>query len=482
MNRFLLLVPLAAFAAHAGAAPCDPACDPKKKQKAQAVAVCGSPAAQAAARAHVCGAKSAGTPTVVLREDAPGARGADAAAVAITTGPGGVELRSGNSVLRANGVRLATQQGGLLELAESVRGRLPQAGIEFEPRDVEVHIDVQGDLDDLDALEEIEIEGVDLSDLQDHVREALAEAREAQREARREAREAEREALEHVREAESQARERAAEARATIQDRLREAHKVWQEASERDPRTKQQAFRALQDAQKALAEVEWTKTAFRPRFLEQLSEESTPRLGVLARGQDAGLEDRVRALEERMREQGKAVEPGASLEERVAALERALSGGTAKSKSKAKGPLVYSTDGGWLAVVPEAEAPAAPEPPQPTPKARRGSGRAVAPAPSAPYVLHGLPPGAPTAKAPAVLRVAPVPPVPSVPPVPPVPGVRAVPAVPSVRGFAGAPRSDDAAREAIEEGLRALRAEAEALRREMMRMREEIERLPRRDR
>jgi len=174
------------------------------------------------------------------------------------------------------------------------------------------------------------------------------------------------------------------------------------------------------------------------------------------------LESRVRALERIARQQGHAPIDG-SLEERVAALERALSGGKSGSGRGQSPAKVYALGKDGLRAYRGADA-----------EKLREMGRSgvwLAPTPTPPMPT---PPAAPQ-----VRRFAPTPTAPVAP---------ADPFARQRRGRTPAPQaamprsssndSSDERRE-IEESMRTLREEAEELRAELQRMRERIESLPR---
>lgn len=180
---------------------------------------------------------------------------------------------------------------------------------------------------------------------------------------------------------------------------------------------------------------------------------------------DQDLESRIRALERIARKQGHGTN-GGSLEERVAALERTLAG----SKS-ARAPLgttpraFYLDEDGRLHGFQR----------QDNPRLHARGLRGVSPAP------------APQQRAPKVARVAPAPPAPAAPSAPagPPAGIlrrdRPDAHAPDAAPFWGPSQLDGDQRRQIENAMRELRSEADALRTELNRMREQVEALPRRN-
>jgi hypothetical protein len=187
-------------------------------------------------------------------------------------------------------------------------------------------------------------------------------------------------------------------------------------------------------------------------------------------GDSDDLESRVRALERIAREQGHAPTDG-SLEERVAALERALGAGQSGKSGPARGQApakVYALGKDGLRAYKGADAEYLRE--------LAGERASLAPTPASP---------AP----PRVRRLRPVPAAPAAPvaPVAPVEPFRL-----QMRERTPAPQEATAPRASsnearderreIEESMRTLREEAEQLRAELQRMRERIESLPRGER
>jgi len=472
MRAFLFLTVLAA---HAAAAPCDPKCDPKCGHKAKANARATVVAADPEVRIHPTIASPSGTSEASTSCAAKGGL--------VAVGRGTSPITSSCDATKSRASTTASSAGAGLSYVSSTTNGAEPVVIRIDPGMQSLsglaqsirsaRADAQGE----EVLDE---------ETRESVRAALEEAREAAREAIEEARESTRAALEDARVAQREAQEeaRAAHRRAAeeVGAAMREAEEVQAEAGRKvaaelyaAERENPRAFEALgvnaaevqaltqeawKTARKSLAEV-WTSSDLPESYLVYTDSYAPDRED----GEDsADLEDRVRALEEMARGKGHSPVDG-SLEERVKALERALGGAQSRSSrpTKARAPRAFTyptPDGQGLR---ELKVQAQPQPIR---------------VPSGTYRVS---PMAPIAPIPPTAGVPPVPPVAPVAPTPPFPRTPTQTRAWSSRGADAPPASSEVSedRRAIEDAMRSLRDEAESLRGELMRMREQMESLPR---
>lgn len=475
MRAFFLL---SILAAHAAATPCDPKCDPrcdpKAKAKAQATVVVVDPQARIRTTngSGQCGTEVSTTTAAQgglvsvgrgsCSSKSPSSSSCNAAkAVASTSGSGLVSsyshASSPASCTEPVVVRVEPDMQSLSGLAELVRGARA-GGQGTQVMDEETRESVRA------ALEEArEAAREAIEEARESTRAALEDAREAQREAQVEARSAHRKITEEVGAAMREAADAQAEAERKVAAELDEVRRENPQAFEALGFANAAEVQALtqeawKTARKALAEV-WTDTNL-PESYYVYSDANSPDDADAEDSED--LEDRVRALENMARAKGHATTDG-SLEERVAALEQALAGG-----SKARAPRATKL-----------RAPRAFTYPTPDGQGFRelkldGQPRAI----RVPSKTWRVAPMAPVAPVPPVAEVQPVPPVAPVAPFTTTPPPVRAWSFPGTPAPAAPPAASDD-RRAIEEAMRSLRDEAESLRGELMRMREQMESLPR---
>ncbi|MCY2959455.1 MAG: V-type ATP synthase subunit E [Planctomycetota bacterium] len=469
MRAFLFLIPLAA---HAAASPCDPACDPKCDPKAK-------PPVTVVSCDPKTGAQSVNTFRVGTRATVVQPACGHAVSTVCSTTPQVVAVGQGH----ACSVGGTARSGGTCNSTSSQPATL--ALVQGEPVQIDTEsMNSSRSLADLAQIVrgvragQVGTQGLD-DDAREEIRAAIEEAREAQRnaaeemrDALREAQEARREALEEQREAIREAQQAQREAELQVREQLREAQAAHPEAfGSVDFQAQAQA--ALESANEALAGIDFGSAFAIPPsgFDFQVDVEDA------AQGDEpADLEDRIRALERIAREQGHGTVDG-SLEDRVAALERAL--GARKSAVRGlRAPRVQAPRG---ALAPRAYTLQGdgtlrefPMPPQ-----------AMSPFETQPRSAHAAP----------VAPVAPIAPIAPVDPIAPIPPAARAPRSSSGGGLGGEPAAATAPwaqgpgstsdlgqdRRAIEDAMRSLRSEAEALRAEVQRMREKIDSLPRND-